>query len=364
MKHELIIPAFLSENWALVMAGLVFSFVVTWLGIPPVVRVSLIKGLYDLPGSLSTHEVPTPRLGGAMVFAGVILSSVLFTSLGNAYELKFIIAGMIVLFFIGVKDDLVSLNPLKKALGQLIAAIIIVFAGNIRLVFFHGLFGIVELPYLASAFITILIIMFLINSINFLDGIDGLASGTGIIISSGFGLWYFLNDQVSYSVIASALTGSLLAFFYYNVFSKRYKIFLGDTGSMLIGFLLAVLTIHFLELSSDFGSITGNELGPSLAIAILFVPIFDTLRICIIRILNGKSLFLGDNNHVHHRVLRFTGSHLKATLTIAGTNLVLVCLTYLFGFLGNAILITALIVLGIVFSFLLGTDSRDSKGRI
>lgn len=354
-----LIQSIFSDQLVLVVAGFLFAFIVTWLGIPSVVRIATIKCLYDLPGDRTSHEVPTPRLGGAMIFAGVILSSVLFTSLSNAYELKFIIAGMIVLFFIGVKDDVISLHPLKKAVGQLFAALIIVFAGNIRLSCSYGIFGLEELPYLASVLLTVFVIMFLINSINFIDGIDGLAAGIGIIVSSGFGLWYFLNYQLSYSVMSFALTGSLIAFFHYNVFSKKYKIFLGDTGSMLIGFLLAVQTIHFLELASETETLTGNALGPSLAIAILFVPIFDTLRICIIRILNGKSIFQGDNNHVHHRVLRFTGSHLKATLTILSINLALVALTYLLGFLGNATIIIGLVILGVIFSILLGTDIKD-----
>ena len=145
-----LIQSIFSDQLVLVVAGFLFAFIVTWLGIPSVVRIATIKCLYDLPGDRTSHEVPTPRLGGAMIFAGVILSSVLFTSLSNAYELKFIIAGMIVLFFIGVKDDVISLHPLKKAVGQLFAALIIVFAGNIRLSCSYGIFGLEELPYLAS----------------------------------------------------------------------------------------------------------------------------------------------------------------------------------------------------------------------
>ncbi len=334
--------------------GLLLAFGVTWIGIPSVIRIAKIKSLYDFPIERSSHEYPVPRLGGTMIFAGVILSSVLFTSLSTATELKYIIAGMLVLFFIGVKDDIVSLVPFKKAIGQLIATSIIIFAGNIRIESCYGFFGHTELPWLASVALTAIVIMTLINSINLIDGIDGLASGIGIIASVVFGILFFINEQVSYATICFSLAGALMSFFYFNVLSTKNKIFLGDTGSMLIGFLLSIFIIYLIELDSPFSpSIKAYAKAPALACAIVFVPVFDTLRISILRLIRGKAIYEADHNHIHHILLKITGSHLKSTLIILSLNLALIILVFLLKNVGNKLLILLLIGIGIIYSVLI-----------
>lgn len=354
----------LFPQWVLVVAGFVFSFMVTWMGVPAVVRVARIKGLYDMPGDRTCHLEPTPRLGGTMIFAGLIISSVLFTGFSNAYELKYIIAGLIVLFFVGLKDDIVALQPYKKAIGQLLAALIIVVPGEIRISSLFGLAGITEIPYLPSVLVSLLLVLFIINSINFIDGIDGLASGIGILVTVILGVWFYFNGQPSYSVMCLSLTGALASFFYFNVFSSRNKIFLGDTGSMIIGFMLAVMVIRFLRLNAFEESPDVFHQAPSLALAFLFVPVFDTLRICIIRLMHGRSIFQGDNNHIHHRVLRLSGSHLKATLVIISANMILIAVTYLMRKLSNPAIMLFLLGMGVLFSIILGIRPKgNSKGQ-
>ncbi|NLA49790.1 MAG: undecaprenyl/decaprenyl-phosphate alpha-N-acetylglucosaminyl 1-phosphate transferase [Bacteroidales bacterium] len=214
-----------------------------------------------------------------------------------------------------------------------------------------------------SIFLSIAVFMTLINSMNFIDGIDGLAAGVGIIASVLSGIYFILNAQFSYATICFALTGSLMAFFWYNVFSKNYKIFLGDTGSMLIGFLLAVFMIQFLEYNGSDNVRYPVDVAPSLALAILIVPVFDLFRIVFVRIIHGKSPFYGDNNHIHHVVLKLAGSHLKATSAILAVNVFLVLIVLLFGFLGNGILISFLLLISIVLSglitFLHGNNKKN-----
>jgi len=337
-----------------VASGAVLSIIITTIGIPAVVRVSKARKLFDQPGDRHSHSTPTPRLGGTMIFAGVILSSVLFTDVDDAHELKYIIAGMLVLFFIGLKDDIVTLTPLKKGIGQIIAATIIVAAGDIRVMQIYGLFDIYQLSYLPSIAISIVIIFALINSINFIDGIDGLASGVGIIGSVLFGLWFLATGNISYSVVCFSLAGSLAAFFWFNVFGKVYKIFLGDTGSMLIGFLLAVFTIRFINLNSDQSIQYTSNSAPAMALAILFIPVFDAVRILLIRLKNGKSVFVGDRNHLHHKVLKVTGSHLRATITLLLTNLIIIAGVWIFRDAGNRILVPVILAFGIGFTVYLG----------
>ncbi len=346
--------------WLIIVSGLLTSFVITFIGIPSVIKVARIRGLFDVPGLRSSHEKPTPRLGGTMIFAGVILSSVLFTSLSNAYELKYIIAGMLILFFIGVKDDLVSLIPVKKAIGQLLAASLIVLAGDFKIECCYGTQLPEGIPYLISVLVTIFVIMALINSINFIDGIDGLASGVGIISSTFLGGWFLAAGQTSYSVMCFSLAGSLIAFVYYNLFSKRYKIFLGDTGSMIIGFLLSVFVMRFLDVNKIINtpSFIIMDSAPSMVLALVFVPVFDTLRILYIRIRDGKSVFKADNNHIHHKMLKLSGSHIRVTSLIIAFNIVLIIITFRFQYIGNIMLITILLSLGVIFSIVLGLKTR------
>lgn len=175
------ITSIILPSWILIAAGFGLSFFITFIGIPPTLKIAQIKNLYDIPGRRTSHTKPTPRLGGTMIFAGVILSSVLFTGMGKAFELKYIIAGLLVLFFIGLKDDIVTLVPIKKAAGQLIASLILVILGGVRISFNNIFPGIPELSDILSILISVILVMTLINSLNFIDGIDGLAAGVGII---------------------------------------------------------------------------------------------------------------------------------------------------------------------------------------
>lgn len=345
----------------MLISGFLLAFVTTSIGIPAVNRVARIKNLLDIPVGRSSHNQPVPRLGGTMIFAGAILSSVLFTDLKTASELKYIIAGMLILFFIGLKDDIVTLTPLKKAIGQFLAASIIVIPANIRIISCYNIMGLHELPYLPSILLTILIITGLINSFNFIDGVDGLASGIGIMASAIFGILFLKNNYLSYAVMSFSFMGSLIAFFYFNVISRKNKIFLGDTGSMIIGFLLSVFCIYLLKIFSP-GNPSENILpvAPALVLAIFFVPVFDGMRVSLIRIINGKPVFHADKNHIHHRLLKHIGTHLKTTLSILVFNLLLIILVLLLKELGNSLLILILILLGAAFSVLLGITEKNN----
>ena len=338
-------------DWFLVLAGFVCAFAITLIGIPKILNLAMIKKLYDLPGERTSHARPTPRLGGAMIFAGVILSSVLFTGADSSDQLNYVIAGMLILFFIGIKDDIISLTPFKKIIGQFLAALILVIPGNIRIWHCYGLFGIDTLPAGMSIIFTIIIVVALINSMNLIDGIDGLASGVGILASMVFGLWFYFNYYLSVSVICASMTGSLIAFFYFNVFGREKKIFLGDTGSMLIGFLLAFCAINFLEKNALNPQHSRIDVAPSITLAILILPVFDIFRIILVRLMNKKPLFKADNNHIHHKLLRISNSHLKTTAVLLTINVIVIILTYLFRSLGNIALMSAIAGICIALSF-------------
>jgi len=341
--------------WLVNLFCFLVSLLITIVGIPSVIRIAKSKNLYNMPGERTSHDHPVPRLGGTIVFAGIILPVIIFSGENLPYELNNAIAGMVILFFIGIKDDVVSLVPYKKAVGQFLAACILVLPGNAIIIFFDFPGRFENLDTVANVILSIFFIMALINSINFVDGIDGLASGVGILVSLILGIWFNFYSLFSYSVLCFSIIGALCTFTYYNVFSKKNKIFLGDTGSMLIGFLLSVLVIRFLNMSQTcISTVCNSDFAIPFAFALLFVPVFDSIRICLIRMYNGKSIFRADSNHVHHKVLKLTSSHLKASLIILSVNIAVISYTYLLRDLGSFFLIASLIIFGTIFSILLG----------
>ncbi|MGI6079279.1 MAG: glycosyltransferase family 4 protein [Fastidiosipilaceae bacterium] len=353
MEYFNSLVGFLSQPYMKLILSLFVSFAITFYGIPAVVSLAKAKSLYDMPNCRTSHYSPIPRLGGTMIFAGVILSSVIFTSFFTAYELKYIIAGMIILFFLGLKDDIISLTPHKKLIGQILAASVIVLAGNIRLT---GLDKFIQNDFIAfavSVFITIFLIVALINSINLIDGIDGLASGIAMIASAFFGAIFMSMGHVNYAIICISLIGSLAAFTWYNVFSEKNKIFLGDTGSTIIGFLMAVFVIRFIELTISDQYQGTIESAPAIAFAVLLFPIFDMLRIMVVRLLNKRPIFEADNNHIHHMVLKVFGTHLKSTVVILTINVILIAITYFLRGLGSFLLIIILLGISLILTSIL-----------
>ena len=258
----------------------------------------------------------------------------------------------IVLFFVGLKDDILIIAPLKKLSGQVFAALIIVVLGNLRFTHLHGFIGVNQLLYVHSFLLTVFVLVVIINSFNLIDGIDGLASGVGIIASLLFGTFFYINGEVGYAVLSAAMAGSLIAFFWFNVYGTENKIFMGDTGSLLVGLFLAVLVVRFNEMNIGITGVWHIHAAPAVSFGILFIPLFDTIRVFTIRVLRGKSPFKADKNHVHHRLLALGYSHIKATMVLLGANVAVICFVLVFNFLGILLLMSILLVLGTVFSLL------------
>jgi UDP-N-acetylmuramyl pentapeptide phosphotransferase/UDP-N-acetylglucosamine-1-phosphate transferase len=345
--YELFLPPYV-----LISIAVLFSFLVTVVAIPSIVRVSVKKNLMANPNGRTSHMNPTPNLGGVAIFAGVIVSSVVFTGITTAHELKYIIAAMLVIFFVGLKDDLHPMVAYKKFFGQSVAILFILVPGDFHLDSLHGLLGIGELSYPISLIITYVFFLALINSFNLIDGIDGLASGIGILTSAFFGIVFLLDNHLAYAVMSFILASSLTAFFYFNVFGKQYKIFLGDTGAMLIGLILAIFAVRFLNFESDALYLSQSHSAPSVLLCVLIVPIFDTARVFILRILRGRSPFKADRTHIHHRLLDLSGSHLKATSIILLVNILFIVLALVLRNINAELLILIALLLAAAFSFI------------
>ena len=354
--YEIFLPPYV-----LIGIAVLFSFLVTAVAIPSIVRVSKVRSLMANPNGRTSHFQPTPNLGGVAIFAGVIVSSVVFTGITTAHELKYIIAAMLIMFFVGLKDDLHPMVAYKKFFGQTIAVLFILVPGDFHLDSLHGLFGIEELSYPLSLIVTYIFFLALINSFNLIDGIDGLASGIGIITSLFFGTIFLLDHHMAYAVMSFILASSLCAFFYFNVFSKKNKIFLGDTGAMLIGLILAIFAVSFLNFESDTLFLSQSQSAPAILLCVLIVPIFDTARVFILRVLRSKSPFEADRTHIHHRLLDLSGSHLKATSIILLVNMIFIGLGLILRNINAELLILITLALASAFSIIPVYLKRNSR---
>jgi len=299
-----------------IVLGFVTSFFVVLLTTPSLIKVAKMKKLVDDPNEeRKKHSKSTPTIGGIIIFAGSIFAYALwfpsdnlsyFGSLHHFSEsvndFKFLISAAILLFFIGVKDDIIGVAPMKKLLGHVIVGFILVVMADIRIMGMHGVFDIQEIPYWSSVVLSVFTYVVVVNAINLIDGSDGLAAGTGFICSIFFGLWFYGTYQYDLSMMAFVLAGSLSGFLVFN-FSPA-KIFMGDSGSLFIGAFVFVMAMKCIE--TDVRLLDGwteNVSSAVFALCVLAYPLVDTLRVFSLRILKGRSPFSADRNHIHHQLI-------------------------------------------------------------
>jgi UDP-N-acetylmuramyl pentapeptide phosphotransferase/UDP-N-acetylglucosamine-1-phosphate transferase len=318
------------------------SFLVVFICTPSLIRVSIRKNLTDAPGDLrKLHTKSIPTLGGVMIFAGTLFSFTLLLPTVSVYLLKgniepieiindasYLMAAMLVLFFIGIKDDIIGTAAIFKLLGHIIIGMILVLMGNIRITGFHGLFGIYAIPYWGSVFLSVFTYVVVVNAINFIDGIDGLAAGIGLIGATAFGIWFASANSPVFGSLAFALSGSLLGFLIYN-FSPA-KIFMGDSGSLIVGLVLSVLGIKLIEY--DPAQLPANIVSisrPLFVMSVLAYPLIDALRIVIYRSLKGVSPLEADRNHIHHALLDMKLNHSQISAVLYSYTIIIICLSVL-----------------------------------
>ena len=307
---------------------LLTSFLITYFAIPAIIRVANMKHLFDEPEDRSSHTTRVPTLGGVSIFAAFIITISLYAK-ESYVDFDLLNASMVILFFFGIKDDILMISPIKKLGAQIVSALMISIGSDVRIPQMFDILGFSEIPYWFSIVITVFVIILIINSFNLIDGVDGLAASSAIFSSAVFGVWFYMNGYFSMTMVSFTLIGSLLAFLRFN-FSKKNKIFMGDTGSMIVGFIVAIQAIEFINFNSG-TLINGSEgliTAPVLAISILILPLLDTLRVFMIRILNRKSPFSPDRNHIHHRLEDLGLSHAKISLIMILANLVIVLLAF------------------------------------
>lgn len=332
------------------------AFIVTYLTIPKIISVVEYKRLMDNPNHRSSHSNKTPTLGGVAFFYTLVIALFFIKGWNSFDEGMYIIPGLTILFIIGLKDDLVVLSPGAKLIAQICAIAFVLVNEGFTIYSLNGFLNINEIPYYLYIVIGGFMMLTIINSYNLIDGIDGLASVVGIVIMVIYTTIFYLTEEYYYALIAITLNASLMAFLGFNISSDR-KIFMGDTGSLIVGFIISVLTLKFLALKphtyTDLPFLLEN--APLIAISILIVPLFDTARVFAIRIANKKGPFSPDRNHTHHVLIDYWGlSHKQASFIIGCFNLLFVMLFIVLGStaknLGMVImLVSVVVILGYIF---------------
>ncbi len=346
----------------------VLSLLATAYLVPKIIKIVRFKKLMDSPNERSSHSVATPSLGG-MAFFIVLILSMYFNHRYDTYGVATsMYPALTILFFLGLKDDLVVLAPLTKLVGQAFASFFILMNPKFGIDSFHGFFNIGHVNHWVGIGIGFLIMLAIINAFNLIDGIDGLAASIGIVAFSGFTIVFFFAERYFFGLTSLTMVGILTGFLFFNL-SARNRIFMGDTGSMLIGFMVGVMSIRFLALdTASLNKLPFNAIDvPIVLISFIIIPLFDTARVFTIRIMNGRSPFSADRNHLHHILIdAFKISHRKASFLIASVNICCVLVFSLLLKLTNTYVASTIILLcsGLAVFFLYKIRPVTVKGRI
>jgi len=320
-----------------ILLSISIAFTITYLSIPVIIFVANSKKLYDVPDARKIHDVPIPSLGGLGIFAGFVMASLTIINFQDGVDFQYYFAAFFVIFFLGLKDDILDITPIKKFIGQVGAAFLIIYKGNIQIQSMHGFMGIDQLPPLFSLIFTYLTVIVIINSFNLIDGVDGLAGSLALMAVTIFGVYFFMVGMMPYSILAFATAGSLIAFLIFNF--QPAKVFMGDTGSLLLGLINAILVIKFINVANMPSVPVPVLSAPAVGFAILMIPLLDTLRVFGIRIGHRRSPFSPDRNHIHHLLLDRGLSHRTITVALVGVNLLFIVVVYLLRRLDCTVLI-------------------------
>jgi len=312
-------------NIMLIAGAFLVSAVCGFAAIPAILNYCKDKQLYDIPNARKVHKNLIPRLGGISFMPSMLLSFIIaLFVLANNYDghmiqinlwsLYFLIS-LLIIYFIGIVDDIIGLNANVKFFVQVVAAFIMPMSG-LYINNLYGLFGIYEIPYWLGASLTILVIVFVCNAMNLIDGIDGLCASISEIALAGFLYAFYKEGLYVYCILIAGLMGVLIPYLYFNIWGKsenNRKIFMGDSGSLTLGFILGFLFIKY-SMNNPHVMFYNTERMP-IALSLLIVPTFDVVRVVIHRIRNRKPIFDADKNHIHHKIMRM-GMNMHQALVI------------------------------------------------
>jgi UDP-GlcNAc:undecaprenyl-phosphate/decaprenyl-phosphate GlcNAc-1-phosphate transferase len=334
----------------LLLLGGVLSFLLSFYTIPKIIKLASEKKLYDVPNERKIHTTPIPSLGGIGIFVGFFTGFLFFANTSTGTPILEIALALMLTFLFGVKDDVGGITPLKKFVGQILVASILVFKGNLVINNMHGFLGITNISGVFSQVFTLFTIAVIMNAYNLIDGVDGLAATVSMISATTFGIYFVANNNFNMALLSFTFLGGVAAFYVYN--RNPAKIFMGDTGSMLCGVVNAILCIRFIE-KSEIATTFVTSAAPAIAFSIVIMPLLDTLRVFTIRIANGRSPFFPDRTHLHHLLLDRGFTHNQICLTIGSAGIFFIGFSYFAQPLGTTFLLVSQMALFFIGVFVI-----------
>jgi len=320
---------------------------------PVFIKIYSQNNLVDKRDVRKVHLVEVPTMGGVPIFIAFLVSIFIWLSFSELEDQRYFIGALIFIFFLGLRDDFVNLKPITKLFSQIVPALVMFYLANIKIVSLYGFISTAPFSIHLSLLLTIFTIIVITNSFNLIDGLDGLAGVVSLIVLTAFGIWFIVNNHHSNGILMFAMAGSVFAFIQYNW--QPARIFMGDTGALLLGFFFSITTIQFLNLNSSLSISSPFRFEGSIAtaISILIIPLFDTLRVFTIRIIKRKSPFSPDKNHTHHVLMRLGLTHAQTAIVLGIVNLAFIGLAIVFRHVGDNILIPIILFITIIISLLL-----------
>ena len=321
------------SQYILYITAIVSAAAISMYSVKKIIFITRNRKLYDKPDDIrKIHGAGIPSLGGIGIFIGYLIIAVFFWP-HNHFFMPFIIASSVILFFTGIYDDIMNMAPSKKLIAQLIASFITIYFAHIRIESLYGILGLGIVPYWPGIILTTLGCTFFINVFNFIDGIDGLAGVLAILYTGLLGLMFVCTGHYAIAGISFALMGATGGLLFYNI--SPAKIYMGDTGSMFLGFSIFIFSLLFInwcnrpEINNIAQYIHGPRQAMILVIAMLFLPVFDAVRVFILRASRGISPLKADRTHLHYYLLDAGFTHSQSVIIIVIINLLLIGLGYL-----------------------------------
>lgn len=301
------------------------SLLSTWWVFKKVLKIAMIKNIVDNPDARKLHRQPVPVLGGIAVFFGILVALIASKLFCNPHWLFTVMGLMAVMLYIGTMDDILSLSPGFRFVLEILVVVAMIICNDGLINNFRGIWDIWWIPTWAAVIVTIIACVGIINAINLIDGVNGLCSGYCITACVLFAIVFSISGNMDAAILAIISIGALIPFFFHNVFGKASKMFMGDGGSLLMGIIMSSFVVAILKDSNAYFYYNYPEFGLiPFALAVLSIPVFDTLRVMIMRIIRGNSPFMPDKTHLHHLFLDFGFSHIGTTAFVIFFNLLVV----------------------------------------
>ena len=344
----------------------VVSLCATWWIFKKVLNIAKLKNIVDNPDARKLQRVPVPVLGGIAVFFGMIVAFAAAGVFYNVSNMFAMICVMSIMLYVGTMDDIIGLTPRTRFFIEILVVTLLIYANDSSINNFHGLWGIYEIPQWAAVPLTVFACVGIINAINLIDGVNGLSSGYCIMACLIFGFGFILSGDVNIASLAILSVGALLPFFCHNVFGKSSKMFIGDGGTLLMGTVMSNFVINALKSDSLLASASPDNMGViPFTLAVLVIPVFDTLRVMVARIIRGTSPFNPDKTHLHHLLFDLHFSHVGTTGTEILANLFVIAAWFTSYKLGASIELQLYIViaLGLLITFAFYKFARTQERK-